>query len=98
MTDQVTHIPWEELDPSTLDNLLSEIVTRDGTDYGLVEKTTRQKIAAALKSLQNRSSLLYWDDETGSAALVTVDQVREERARYESLARDCGLESIDATE
>ena len=30
------HIPWDALDAETLTRLLSEIVTRDGTDYGAV--------------------------------------------------------------
>ncbi len=27
-------VPWQELEPDTLDNLIQEFVSRDGTDYG----------------------------------------------------------------
>ena len=86
-------IPWQELEPDTLRRLLSEIVTRDGTDYGLVEKSTAAKIDAAHKALQAGRARLFWDEETGTAALLDKEQVREEQAAYERLAKSTGLQS-----
>ena len=40
-------IPISTLQNELLDSLLEEIVTRDGTDYGVVELTTEQKVERA---------------------------------------------------
>lgn len=90
---QPMEIPWQELEPETLQRLLSEIVTRDGTDYGRVEKSTLAKIDAARKALQDDRARLFWDEETGTAALVEKERVREEQAAYERLAKSTGLQS-----
>jgi len=86
-------IPWQELEPDTLRRLLSEIVTRDGTDYGLIEKSTAEKIEVARKALQTGRARLFWDEETGTAALLDKEQVSEEQAAYERLAKSTGLQS-----
>ena len=36
-------VPWQSLDPDTLQNLLEEFVSRDGTDYGEQELSLAQK-------------------------------------------------------
>jgi len=52
-------------------------VTRDGTDYGLIEKSTAEKIEVARKALQTGRARLFWDQETGTAALLDKEQVSE---------------------
>jgi hypothetical protein len=42
-----------------LRHLVEEFVTRDGTDYGAIERTLPQKVAAVMRQL-----------ETGEAAIV----------------------------
>ena len=88
-------IPWQELDSETLDRLLSEIVTRDGTDYGLHETSTAAKIRHAIKSLRLGHAQLHWDEESETAALLSADQVREEAAKLATLQRDSGIQSAD---
>jgi uncharacterized protein YheU (UPF0270 family) len=56
-------VPHEQLDPEVLRRLIEEFVTRDGTDYGAIERTLEQKVAAVVRQL-----------ETGEAAIrVDVD-------------------------
>ena len=69
-------IPWKSLPPETLDALLEEIVTRDGTDYGAVEKTTAQKQLMARRQLEAGYVLLLWNDESESASLVSREESR----------------------
>ena len=69
-------IPWQSLPVQTLDAMLEEIVTRDGTDYGAVEKSTAQKLLAARHQLQAGHVLLLWNDATESASLVSRDEAR----------------------
>lgn len=86
-------IPWRELDQNTLERLLSEIVTRDGTDYGREERSTMSKIKAAMRALETGSAVLAWDEETETAALLTREQIREEKATFERLQKEAGIES-----
>lgn len=65
-------IPWQSVNPQTLALLLAEIVTRDGTDYGAVEKSTEQKIAIARKQLQSGHAVLFWDAKLETASLLTA--------------------------
>ena len=41
-------VPWQEPEPETLDNLIQEFVSRDGTDYG--EQEYSQAAEKACKS------------------------------------------------
>jgi len=63
-------IPWQNVAADTLNLLLEEIVTRDGTDYGVVEKTVAQRLEEARTSLQKGRAMLVWDETTESASLV----------------------------
>ncbi|MCA2429166.1 YheU family protein, partial [Vibrio chemaguriensis] len=37
-------IPWQDIAPETLENLIREFVLREGTDYGAVEISLQNKI------------------------------------------------------
>lgn len=52
-------MPHTQLDPEVLRRLIEEFVTRDGTDYGAIERTLEQKVAAVVRQL-----------EIGEAAIV----------------------------
>jgi len=67
-------IPWQELSSHTLETLLEEIVTRDGTDYGSTEKSTIEKITFARNQLKNGDAVLYWNTELESASLLSLQQ------------------------
>jgi len=84
-------IPWQELDSETLDRMLSELVTRDGTDYGARERTTEEKVENARKALAAGRALLYWNEELESASLVSADQVRETSEAERRDAERAGL-------
>lgn len=91
-------IPWQSMDSETLDRLLSELVTRDGTDYGRHEHSTAQKIAAARRSLEKGRACLMWDSELESASLVPIEQIREAKQQYRKDAEAVGLESTNRKE
>jgi uncharacterized protein YheU (UPF0270 family) len=53
-------IPWQQLDPDTLTNILESFVLREGTDYGEVEKSLAQKVADVQAQLvRNEVALVY---------------------------------------
>ena len=66
-------IPYEKLEEEVLFELLKDIVTRDGTDYGWEEKSTEQKVSAAFAALKNGKACLYWDSESETASLQSAD-------------------------
>jgi uncharacterized protein len=70
-------VPYEQLAPETLRKVIEDLVTRDGTDYGDVEKTLEQKAAALLELLQRGEAKLVVDLATESIGLMT----REDLAR-----------------
>ncbi len=67
-------IPHDQLDKDVLYEVLKEIVTRDGTDYGEVELSTEAKITAANQALKNGKACLYWDADSETASLKPADQ------------------------
>jgi uncharacterized protein YheU (UPF0270 family) len=67
-------VPWQSLEVETLDSLLEEIVTRDGTDYGIAEKSTTEKLTRARNQLRSGFAVLVWNPESESASLVSREE------------------------
>jgi hypothetical protein len=44
-------IPWQDIAPETLENLIKEFVLREGTDYGDVEISLQNKIDQVIHQL-----------------------------------------------
>lgn len=51
-------IPWQDLDPETLDNLIESFVLREGTDYGEHERSLADKVADVKQQL--KTGRPYW--------------------------------------
>ena len=71
-------IPFETIDPQTLERLVEDFVTRDGTDYGLEERTLEEKKGMELADSQSQPALLdrCWgllEPEVRSAAKHRLD-------------------------
>ncbi|OCG23841.1 hypothetical protein A9G11_04190 [Gilliamella sp. wkB108] len=56
------NIPWQEIDPETLNNLIESFVLREGTDYGLHEKSLKQKVNDVKSQLINGSVAIFWSE------------------------------------
>ena len=71
---QKTHksmlIPYEELMPATLRNVLLEIVSRDGTDFSSID----QRIFDVQRQLSNGSITLHFDSITESFNIVVTNK------------------------
>jgi len=55
-------IPWKELDPDTLNNLIETFVLREGTDYGEQERSLEQKVEDVRRQLASGEALLVWSE------------------------------------
>ncbi|OCQ53375.1 hypothetical protein Ppb6_01392 [Photorhabdus australis subsp. thailandensis] len=55
-------IPWQQLEPETLLNLIESFVLREGTDYGEHEKSLEQKVADIRHQLERGDVMLVWSE------------------------------------
>jgi uncharacterized protein len=55
-------IPWQTLDPDTLNNLIEYFVLREGTDYGEHEKSLQEKVNDIRLHLANGSAAIFWSE------------------------------------
>lgn len=60
------------LTPEALHGLAAEFVTRDGTDYGLRERTLDEKVRDVLRQLERGEAKIMFDPATNSANIVPV--------------------------
>ncbi|CUB03051.1 YheU family protein [Marinomonas fungiae] len=65
-----TVIPFESLERETLENVLNDIVSRDGTDYGEYDLSLEQKREQALRALKSGDAVLLFDTESETIQLV----------------------------
>jgi len=68
----VVEVPYTTLSEQTLDGLISEFVTRDGTDYGAVERPLADKIADVRRQLARGEVKIVFDPETATANIVVA--------------------------
>lgn len=74
-------IPYQMLETETLQRLLEDFVTRDGTDNGF-EDSLEQRVAQVRKQLERKALLIVFHPDTGDASLshkrdVPPDMLRD---------------------
>ena len=55
-------IPWQNLDSQTLDNIIEHFVLREGTDYGLQEKSLQEKVTQVKSQLIDGTAAIFWSE------------------------------------
>ncbi len=70
-------IPHSGLSPETLQGILEEFVTREGTDYGATEQALEQKVAGLKGQVQNGQVLILFDETSETVNLVSKDEYCE---------------------
>jgi uncharacterized protein len=65
-----TLIPYDSLAPDTLETILDDIVSRDGTDYGDYDLSVAQKREQALRSLRSGEAVLLFDTESETIKMI----------------------------
>jgi hypothetical protein len=63
-------IPYTRLSPEALYRLAEEFVTRDGTDYGRVEKPLTDKVSAVVRQLERGDAAIVYDARSDSFNIV----------------------------
>ena len=69
----VSRIPCERLEPETLQALIEEFITRDGTDYGKREVPFEQKTAQVKSQLMSGQAIILFDEDTRTCNIVSSD-------------------------
>ncbi len=63
-------VPYEQLEPETLENLIQEFVTRDGNDWGNVDGTLENKVNQVMQQLRKRQAKVVFDLQSQTANIV----------------------------
>lgn len=66
-------IPWTSLSDDALQGIIEEFITREGTEYGLVELGLDEKVDQIKYQLQQDQVNVVYDAETDSVSLVVSD-------------------------
>jgi uncharacterized protein YheU (UPF0270 family) len=70
-----TELSPDQLSAEALRGLVEEFVTRDGTDYGAVERSVEEKIAQVIAQLTSGEARLVFDPATQTANIVVARAV-----------------------
>ncbi|BDR12242.1 YheU family protein [Vibrio parahaemolyticus] len=55
-------IPWQDIAPETLENLIREFVLREGTDYGTLEVSLQDKIDQVKSQLEKGEAVIVYSE------------------------------------
>lgn len=69
--DQPIEVPYERMRPETLQALIEEYVTRDGTDYGSRDASLEQKVEDVRRQLRRGDACVVFDPETESVNIIS---------------------------
>ena len=67
-------VPWQQLEEATLQNLIIEFVSRNGTDNG-DETGIETRILQVLRQLKDGAAVIVWDELTETANILPSDQI-----------------------
>jgi uncharacterized protein YheU (UPF0270 family) len=73
----VIEVPWREIAPETLDALIEEFVTREGTEYGETDVPLARKVAQVREQLRRNDVCIVFDEAMQSVNLMTRRQFSE---------------------
>jgi uncharacterized protein len=63
-------IPHQRLSAETLQGLIEDFVTHDGTDYGEIEVTLSVKVAQIKKQLDQGESVIIFNEKDESITII----------------------------
>lgn len=69
-------IPIEALEEETLLCMLQDFVTRDGTDYGLVETALETKVQQVRTALQNGHAVIVYDESSETFTILPKEEAK----------------------
>ncbi|MFQ3210604.1 YheU family protein [Candidatus Njordibacter sp. Uisw_039] len=67
-------VPWQNINADTLNHLLEEFASRDGTDYGAYETSLADKVAQLQIQLQQKRIIVVYSELHESVNIVPAEQ------------------------
>lgn len=71
-------VPWQAIEPQTLDSLIESFVLREGTDYGELEIALADKVAQVKAQLESGVAVIVYSELHETVDIVPVDRFRQE--------------------
>ena len=71
-----TIVPYQELPNDLLQNVIESFITREGTDYGLIEYSLEEKVQHVRTQLQNKEIYIVFEGESESITLIPAQQAK----------------------
>ena len=71
-------IPWQDIQPETLNALIEQFVLQEGTEYGEYEVTLNTKIEQVRQQLKAGSAIVVWSELHESVNIVRAEDYVEE--------------------
>ena len=68
--EQGVDVPYDQIDPEPLRNMIQEFVTRDGADWGEPGGALEDKIARVIKQFKNKQVKVVFDLNSKTANIV----------------------------
>ena len=70
-------VPWQQINADTLNHLLEEFASRDGTDYGAYETSLADKVSQLQLQLTQKQILVVYSELHESINIVPAEQFTE---------------------
>jgi len=70
-------IPYQQLDETTLNNLIEQYILREGTDYGEVEFSLTEKTKQILQQIENENIYIMYSELNESVTLVSKQEFQQ---------------------
>ena len=69
-------IPWQQLSPDTLNNLIESFVLREGTDYGEQTFSLQEKVAQVHQQLERGEVVILYSELHESVTIAPKEAIR----------------------
>lgn len=73
-------IPIEQLAPEILENILKDFVLREGTEYGMDDISTEDKMEQVKQQLLNKTAVIVYSELHETINIMPIDQFKQGEA------------------
>ena len=75
----IVEVPHDALPEDTLNRLIEEFVTREGTSYGERDYSLEEMVEHVKSQLKNKKAFIQFDDQTETCHIITDYEKRQQQ-------------------